>query len=113
MRKIGVANARRLALNAYAFDGKEAAEIGLLDAAYNADNLEQKIKHEIKLALRSAPQAIATTKRLLSELHRGGIENPTDHVVTTLADIWEGAEAQDGIRAFFNKQRPPWKRDHS
>ncbi len=113
IRKIGVASTRRLALNAYLFDGKEAAEIGLLDAAYNADKVDKKIKHEIELALSAAPQAIATTKRLLSELHRGGLDNPTNHVVTTLADIWEGAEAQDGIRAFFNKQRPPWKRKHS
>lgn len=109
IRKIGLAKSRRLALNAYRFDGKQAVNLGLLDVAVKAQALDEAIESELKLALAAAPQAIANTKQLLAELAHGELNNPLTHAIEALADIWEGEEAQAGIRAFFDKQLPPWK----
>ncbi len=109
VNKIGVAKLRRLALNARFFDGAEAVEIGLLDRVADADELDQMVDEELKLALAAAPNAIASTKRLISELNSGELTDPAAHLVEALADAWEHDEAQAGIRAFFDKKSAPWK----
>ena len=109
IRKMGISNTRRLALNAYRFDGNEATTFGLLDGVVKAEALDKKVKFELKLARAAAPQAIANTKQLLSELSKGELEDPVDYAIEALANAWEGDEAQLGIRAFFDKKPAPWK----
>ena len=109
LRKIGVANLRRTALNGTRFDGIQAHSLGLLDVVVSADELNKSVASELKLALEAAPGAISRTKQMLAELHSGELQNSAGHLIEILADTWEGDEAQSGIRAFFDKKPPPWK----
>lgn len=109
MRKIGTARMRRLALNAARVDGKQAASLGLVDIAVANDALDAAVNEELKFALASGPKAIASSKKMIADLHLDNLEDPAQYMVETLADVWEGAEAQAGIRAFFAKSLPPWK----
>jgi len=109
LRKIGPAHTRRVALNACLFDAETAEKMGFLDRVVAADELDQAVEIELKQALDCAPQAISKAKHMLAALEMGGIENVDDYLIGQLADTWEGDEAQQGIRAFFAKQAPPWK----
>lgn len=109
LRKIGVANLRRTALNATRYDGNQAHSLGLLDVVVSADELNKSVDSELKLALEAAPGAISRTKQMLADLHSGEMLISADHLIEVLADTWEGDEAQSGIRAFFDKKPPPWK----
>ena len=109
IRKIGSARMRRLALNALRFDAREAQSLGLVDLAVEDEALDAAVADEIRHALACGPMAIATSKKMIADLARGGLDDPAQYMVETLADVWEGEEAQAGIRSFFAKASPPWK----
>ena len=109
LQKMGLANVRRTALNAMRFDASEALALGLLDKVVANNALDAAVEFELKLALAAAPGAIAETKKRLLQLHAGEMQDPARVLVEALADVWEGEEAQAGIRAFFNRENPPWK----
>ena len=109
LQKMGLAKTRRTALNAMRFNASEAVGLGLLDKVVADDALDTAIEFELKLALAAAPGAIAETKKRLLQLQGGEMQDPARELVEALADVWEGDEAQAGIRAFFSRQKPPWK----
>jgi len=112
IRKIGSARMRRLALNALRFDARQAQSLGLVDLAIEDEALDAAVAEEIRHTLACGPMAIATSKKMIADLERGGLDNPAQYMVETLADVWEGKEAQAGIRAFFAKSSPPWKQEN-
>ncbi len=109
LRKIGPANTRRVALNACLFDAQTAEKLGFLDRLVAPDELDHAVNTELKQALDCAPLAISKTKQMLARLQKGGVDDIEGYLIGQLADAWEGDEAQQGIRAFFAKQAPPWK----
>ena len=109
LRKIGPAKTRRVALNACMFDADTAGSLGLLDKVVTADELDHAVELELKQVLNCAPGAVARTKQMLARLDRDDLDEPQSYLIEQLADAWDGDEAQQGIRAFFAKQPPPWK----
>jgi methylglutaconyl-CoA hydratase len=108
VRKIGAAALRRYGLTGEGFGGTEAKAIGLVSEVAEEGRLEGAVERQIGLALACAPGAIAEAKRLFrlvaaGEMHGGD-------TIKALADRWESAEAQEGIAAFFNKEKAPWHR---
>jgi len=109
MRKIGPAALRRVALNARRFDATEALSLGLVDKRVQPEALDDAVQHEIQPLLACGPAAVARTKQLIAELDGGALPDVPGHLVEVLADVWEGEEAQSGIRAFFERKPAPWK----
>lgn len=107
--RLGVRNARRTFLNAHFFKGVEAVQLGLLDKAVAARDLDVAIEEEIRELLDCAPGAVAQTKALIrrvTDRHDPDLKQETSAL---LADCWDGEEAQSGIGAFFNREAAPWK----
>ena len=109
LRKIGPANTRRVALNACMFEADMAEKLGFVDKVVVADELDQAVELELKQTLNCAPEAIARTKQMLAQLDEANLDDSQSYLIEQLADAWDGDEAQQGIRAFFAKQPPPWK----
>jgi len=109
LRKIGAAGMRRLALNAHRIDAGQAQRMGLIDEVADAEQLDARVEAEVDQALSAGPMAIAHTKTMIAELEAGQLQDPAQAMVEKLADVWEGDEAQAGIRAFFTRQSPPWR----
>lgn len=109
LRKIGAAAMRRVALNAKRFDTSEALSLGLVDNVAPSEALADRVQHEIQALLACGPQAVSRTKQLIAELDAGEVADIPAHLVEVLADVWQGEEAQSGIRAFFERQPAPWK----
>lgn len=106
IRRIGLANARRLALNAAPFNAVLAETIGLISEIHAAADIGAALERQIGMALASAPGAIADTKRLFRAVASGSVSQTS--TVEALADRWESKEARQGIDAFFNQRKPPW-----
>jgi len=90
---IGERAARRYFLSGERFDTNEAVLGGLLDA------------------LRSAgPLAQAHCKRLLASLRGHDAFDPqvAEQTARSIAEVRAGAEAREGIAAFFAKRKPSW-----
>jgi len=108
--KIGVANSRRIMLNAYKLDGEAAARLGLLDVAVRTiEELDQAVEREVAAALQCAPGAVANAKKLIEFVSTHDARENLEYTVTALADAWESAEIREGIEAFVQKRKPKWQ----
>ena len=110
VEKMGRSNARRTFLNAIPLTAEEAKELNLIDKVVAPDELDAAVEHEIEWVLRCGPKAIADTKKMIFYVDTHNEEDCLTYVGNMLADTWESAEGQEGIRAFFAKDTPAWRK---
>jgi methylglutaconyl-CoA hydratase len=98
--RLGHTRALELYLTGETFDGKRAAEIGLVAAV--ADDVDAAVADYVGKLRLGAPNALAATKRLVrapldfAELERLSVET------------FAGEEAREGMAAFAEKRAPRW-----
>lgn len=108
MRRLGTAKARRYFLNGRTFDANEAVALGLLDRAVAPDALDAAVQEEIDLVLQCAPGAVRTIKHLIDYVDRHEFEDNCMYTVDRIADMWDDAEAYEGLASFAEKRKPSW-----
>ncbi|WP_422050954.1 crotonase/enoyl-CoA hydratase family protein [Shimia sp.] len=110
LSRMGEAMARRVFMSARLFKAPEAVALGLLAKAVPTDDLDAAVEAEIVPYLSCAPEAVARAKALARKLGPTIDDAVIDHTISELVACWEGAEAQEGIKAFFAKEKPAWVR---
>ncbi|WP_293573188.1 crotonase/enoyl-CoA hydratase family protein [Phaeobacter sp.] len=108
--RMGEARARRVFMAARLFDAAEAIDLGLLAKAVPAQDLAAAVEAEVAPYLSCAPGAVASAKALLRDLGPRIDDAVIDRTIAALVERWEGPEAQEGIAAFFAKEKPSWQR---
>ncbi len=111
VKRIGLTQARRLALTAARFDGVEAERLGVVHyAERDPQALAERLDEVLGQVLRCAPGANARTKELLL----ASVEQPLDVVLDRgaqwFAEAVTGEEGIEGTQAFVQKRRPGWVR---
>ncbi|OBY27494.1 crotonase/enoyl-CoA hydratase family protein [Leisingera sp. JC1] len=107
--RMGEAKARRVFMSARLFGAAEAVELGLLAKAVPAEQLSEAVEAEVAPYLNCAPGAVAAAKKLARDLGPRLDDSVIDHTIKALVERWEGAEAGEGIAAFFEKRKPAWQ----
>jgi methylglutaconyl-CoA hydratase len=111
--KIGVSRARELMLSGRRFVANEAREMGLVHHVSSADALDAKVDEVVKDLLLGSPDAQAHIKGFLGELS-SGVHPRSEWAEWTAEEIArarETPEGQAGLKAFLDKQPPPWAKD--
>ncbi|SDU05521.1 methylglutaconyl-CoA hydratase [Pseudomonas pohangensis] len=110
VKAMGERAARRYSMTAERFDGRKAAELGLLSEAYPAEELEAQLAGWISNLLLNSPQAMVACKALYNEVAAGeltpGLRRSTE---SAIARIRVSAEGQEGLHAFLEKRKPSWQ----
>ncbi|QJF50843.1 crotonase/enoyl-CoA hydratase family protein [Roseobacter ponti] len=106
--RMGEGRARRVFMSGRIFDAAEAVDLGILARAVPAAELEEAVDREVKPYLSCAPGAVAAAKKLARDLGPRIDAALIDHTIAALAERWDGAEAVEGIDAFFAKRKPAW-----
>lgn len=107
--RVGLTQARRLALTGERIDGREAAKIGLVHfVAEDAEQLDAQLAKTTAALRRCAPEATAATKALLMKVGDMELESLLDHASDLFSQSLNGAEGQEGTRAFIDKRKPNW-----
>ncbi|WP_424941788.1 crotonase/enoyl-CoA hydratase family protein [Aliiroseovarius crassostreae] len=109
LARLGEAMARRVFMSARIFDADEAVTLGLLAKAVDADDLDAAVEAEVAPYLNCAPGAVAEAKALARRLGPPITEAIIDETIAGLVSRWESTEAQEGIAAFFAKEKPSWQ----
>lgn len=107
--RIGVSQARRLALTGKRFDGREAWRIGLVHyVCEDRPAFEARLEDILADILRCAPGANAATKRLLLASRTTPLPELLDQASEAFAAALRGAEGQEGVTAFLEKRKTSW-----
>jgi isohexenylglutaconyl-CoA hydratase len=111
VRRIGLSQARRLALLGQRFGAEEAARLGVVHRVVAGAAALEAGRDEVLAAVRQcAPGANAATKELL--LAAAGQEPAAlvDRAAQLFAQALTGPEGREGTRAFAEKRAPGWAR---
>ncbi len=107
--RIGVPQARRLALTGMRFDGREAGRIGLVHhVCEDTAAFEATLAKVLTDIGRCAPGANAATKRLLLASRTTPLPELLDQAADAFAQCLRGPEGQEGVAAFLDKRKPSW-----
>jgi isohexenylglutaconyl-CoA hydratase len=114
VRRIGLAQARRLGVCGARFDGAEAVRLGLAHFV-EADGaaLEARLADVLKQILRCAPRANAETKRIMLAVGGQPLAQVLDDAAIRFSAALRGPEAAEGTRAFIEKRPPGWATDRA
>lgn len=108
VKRIGATNSRRNFFNSRIFAAVEAKSIGLLTDVVSVAELDAVIEKEVRMILKCAPGAIASTKKLIDYVDTHTAADNRIYTAENLADAWETAEGKEGINAFLNKRKASW-----
>jgi isohexenylglutaconyl-CoA hydratase len=107
--RIGLTQARRLALTAARFDGVEAERLGLVHFSEPDDEaLEARLQQVLGQVRQCAPQANAQTKALLLATESQALDSLLDSAAEQFAAAVTGIEGIEGTLAFMQKRAPKW-----
>jgi isohexenylglutaconyl-CoA hydratase len=109
VERIGLTQARRLALTSAQFRGDEALRLGLVHEVFaNEQELVAKLGTYIRQVLLCAPQANALTKQIMLQAGKIPMDQVLDDAAAKFASCVRGPEAPEGISAFMQKRSPKW-----
>jgi len=94
------------------FSGKEAANLGIISRAVNADDLEAETKAVLDDVLRGGPMALAAAKRLINEIPEKPIDEAFDWAAEFSSALFDSEEAAEGMAAFLEKRDAEWVNDN-
>ncbi len=107
--RIGLTQARRLALLGERFGGDEALRLGLVH--YHTDGeaeMQTQLDEVLKKLRRCAPGATAVTKQLMLDVGSCELEQLLDRASDDFSVAISGPEGIEGTTAFVEKRLPAW-----
>jgi isohexenylglutaconyl-CoA hydratase len=106
-QRLGDAAARQCLLQGRSYRAAEAQTLGLVDELVANDALDAALRDRVAAMLRTAPRALAISKRLLQHL-RDEVSDLREEAAIAFASALRGPEAASGLAAFAKKQPAPW-----
>ena len=109
VERIGLTQARRLALTGIRFQGEEARRLGIVhEVATDADALEALLEDTLKAVRKCAPHANRVTKQLVLDVGHQPMEALLDQAAKDFAAAVNSEEGQEGTMAFVQKRPASW-----
>ncbi|WP_336366221.1 enoyl-CoA hydratase/isomerase family protein [Marinobacter sp. C2H3] len=109
VERIGLTQARRLALLGLRIDGAEALALGLVHQVADTDGtLTEALNQAVERIRQCAPEATAQTKALLHRVGKEPMDALLDDAAARFADAIRGPEGTEGTAAFMQKRPPAW-----
>lgn len=111
VRRIGLTQARRLAVTGGRLDGHGAKAIGIVHEVYADDEaLETGLAQTLAEIRKCAPGAVALTKDLMISALSDNLELLLDRGARDFARQIRSEEGMEGTMAFVEKREPKWAR---
>jgi methylglutaconyl-CoA hydratase len=108
IRRLGDRHAREFMLTGERFGAARALQLGLVQHLVKPEELDAKVDERVQALLAGGPEAQQRIKGLLELYLQCSWEEYRAALPRTLAEIRSGAEAREGLAAFFEKRKPGW-----
>lgn len=107
--RVGLTQARRLALCGERINGEQAQAMGMVHyVTDSAEAMQAQLDAVLGSIRRCAPQANADTKALMLQVGNMEHEALLDHAADLFASALASEEGQEGTAAFLEKRKPFW-----
>ncbi len=109
VERIGLTQARRLALLGLRIDAAEACALGIVhQVAESEEQLDDMLNQALERVRLCAPNATAETKALLHRVGNESMAGLLDAAAGKFAAAIRGPEGTEGTMAFMQKREPKW-----
>ena len=109
VERIGLTQARRLALLGLRIDAAEACALGIVhQVAESEEQLNEMLNQALERVRLCAPNATAETKALLHRVGHEAMTGLLDDAAEKFAAAIGGPEGTEGTMAFMQKREPKW-----
>ena len=98
-----------LALAGEQLPASRAAEVGLVNYAVDAAQVEDVARELVRSTTASGPESVAAIKGLWAGMDEALLEEWFDRSLEALVERTQSAEAEEGLGAFLEKRSPAWK----
>jgi methylglutaconyl-CoA hydratase len=110
LRAIGARQALRYFQTAERFSAAEAYRLGLAHEVVESGSLDAKIAEILEALLQGGPQALASAKKLVRNIAGRPVDDAlVEETAGLIATTRAGPEAREGLAAFLEKRRSPWR----
>jgi methylglutaconyl-CoA hydratase len=103
--------AHELFLTGETFDGHRATQIGLVNSAVPAFDLDAEVARYVEMLRLGAPGALAGTKEMLRRERPAALDAQFAEMQELSSRYFAGVEGQEGMRAFAEKRKPAWAQE--
>ena len=106
--KMGRADALELFLTGERITPERAAEVGLINDAVPADELDARLQHYLSMVVRGGPMALAACKELIRRVPDLDRDEAFAWTAVRSRELFASPEAAEGIAAFRERRDAPW-----
>jgi enoyl-CoA hydratase len=106
---VGTAKANELLLTSDVISGEEAANLGLVNAAYEDEQLQEKTMEMVNKITSKSSVSIGFIQELLTYARSGQFQNGVLREAELFGASFESHDGQEGIHAFVEKRKPVFK----
>lgn len=106
--KMRRADANELFLTGERFTPQRAVEVGLINDAVPADQLDERVEHYVSMIVRGGPLALAAAKDLIATVAEMDRATAFEWTTKRSRELFESDEAVAGIAAFRDRTDAPW-----
>ncbi len=98
-------------LRGHRFSATRAAELGLINRAVPADQLDAAVEEVLADLRKGGPNALGFCKRLVYEVPQMGQKEAFAWTARLSGELFKGEEAAEGMKAFLQKRKAAWAMD--
>ncbi len=107
-RQLRERDVRELLFTGDLITAERAREMGLINRVVAPNDLESEVDKLVAAIRQNAPEALASSKRLLEELWSTSVQQDVDRALEHHMEARQSPEAKEGIAAFLEKRAPAW-----
>lgn len=107
-RQLHERDVRELLFTGDLISAARAREMGLINRVVPPNELENETQKIVAAVLQNAPEALASSKRLLEQLWSTSVQEDVESALRHHMEARESPEAKEGIAAFLEKRPPNW-----
>lgn len=106
--KMRIGDARELMLTGRRFSAAHAAEVGLINEAVTASELDARANEVVRHLIAGGPRALQVTKNLINRMPQLDRDAALKEMATLSKTMFDSAEAAEGLAAFRERRAPSW-----